>query len=267
MSARGQAGGAAVGRVHGGHTILRGRRGYHPNEFDPSPVPPVPVRRTLAGPGLWGRPVSAQGPGSLSSNCRRSPRLRSTWQGGGDRTGRGSKQTAPPDVGAGARPPLWLPSQTLLHQRSSIDGPARRRWRGPSGRPTTVSGGHWLKTLSLDGSGLVGADEGDPGIRGAAQASPRHPEGPARAERDVVLLFANLGWRAAQDDRVTESLLTEPLGAAATPHRGPDGDAEARQTARHRGQRPARAPAGQTRPPAYGRPSGRAGPSAGAAKA
>lgn len=197
------------------------------------------------GPGRWGHPVAAQGPGVFVVELR------------------GALPTAPVDVARvgkwiervetlrleGARPTsralaariaaFWLPSQTVVYIGTSEVSVARRTAamaRTELGDRRPYAGGHWLATLrTLEGvrtwwSATTATEEYEDALFDAFAASVSEDERAGLPDRDVVLPFANLrrgGLRKATG--LTGSLLAEPDVAPAPPTRVvvvPDGDAE-----------------------------------------
>lgn len=198
------------------------------------------------GPGLWGRPVSAQGPGVFLVELPAPLPL------------------APIDVAKvgkwiervetlrldGVRPTskalaarlaaFWLPSQTVLYIGSSEASVGRRTLamaRTELGDRRPYAGGHWLKTLrSLDGvriwwSPTTATEEYEDALFDAfADGVPEADLAPS-PDPDTVLPFANLrrsdGRRRATG--LTGSLLAEPAVVQPPPTHVvevPDGDAE-----------------------------------------
>ena len=198
------------------------------------------------GPGLWGRSVSAQGPGVFVIELR------------------APLPTAPVDVARvgkwiervetlrldGARPTskalaarlaaFWLPSQTVLYIGSAEASVGRRTLamaRTELGDRRPYAGGHWLKTLrSLDGvriwwSPTSATEEYEDALFDAFAEGVPEADLSASLDRDTVLPFANLrrpdGRRRATG--LSGSLLAEPVVVPPPPTHVvevPDGDAE-----------------------------------------
>jgi transcription elongation factor GreA len=232
-------------------TIPRGHRGYHPSM---SPAQPstgaAQLLRSVGlladGPGLWGRPVAAQGPGVFVIELG------------------AALPTAPIDIARvgkwiervetlrldGARPTgkalaarlasFWLPSQTVLYIGSSEVSVARRTTamaRTELGDRRPYAGGHWLRTLrSLDGvrvwwSATTATEEYEDALFDAFAAGIPAAELAGLPDRDVVLPFANLrrAGTLRKATGLTGTLLAEPVVTpppATTVVELPDGDAE-----------------------------------------
>jgi transcription elongation factor GreA len=198
------------------------------------------------GPGLWGRPLSAQGPGvfvvELSAPLATAP-IEAT------RVGKwiervemlrldGERPTSKALVARLAS--FWLPSQTVLYVGSSEVSVARRAAamaRTELGDRRPYTGGHWLKTLrSLDGvriwwSATTATEEYEDALFDAFAAGVPEAELAGLPDGGVALPFANLrrvgGLRKATG--LTGSLLVEPVVTPPLPTRVvqvPDGDAE-----------------------------------------
>jgi transcription elongation factor GreA len=198
------------------------------------------------GPGQWGRPVAAPGPGvfaiELVAPLPAAP-IELT------RVGKWIEhvQTLRLD---GARPTsralaarlaaFWLPSQTVLYIGSSDASVGRRvaaMARTDLGDRRPFAGGHWLRTLrGLEGARIWWAptdateEYADALLEAFAEGVPA-AERSALPDRDVVLPFANLRRPDSQRKAtgVTGALLAEPVDAPAPPTRVvqlPDGDAE-----------------------------------------
>ena len=198
------------------------------------------------GPGVWGRPIAAQGPGVFVIE----------W---------GSPvATAPVDVSRvgkwiervetlqldGARPTgkslaariasFWVPSQTVVYIGSSEVSVARRVAAMATtelGARRPYAGGHWLQTLrGLDGARIwwsltPATEEYEDALFDAFAASVSETELAALPDREVVLPFANLrrsdGRRKATGLR--GAIPVDPKEAPAPPTHVvvvPDGDAE-----------------------------------------
>jgi transcription elongation factor GreA len=198
------------------------------------------------GPGVWGRPIAAQGPGVFVIE----------W---------GSPvATAPVDVSRvgkwiervetlqldGARPTgkslaariasFWVPSQSVVYIGSSEVSVARRVAAMATtelGARRPYAGGHWLQTLrGLDGARIwwsltPATEEYEDALFDAFAASVSETELAALPDREVVLPFANLrrsdGRRKATGLR--GAIPVDPKEAPAPPTHVvvvPDGDAE-----------------------------------------
>ncbi len=232
-------------------TIPRELRGYHP-PMSPAPATPgaAQLLRSVGlladGPGLWGRPVAAQGPGVFVIELG------------------APLPTAPIDVSRvgkwiervetllldGARPTskalaarlasFWLPSQPVLYIGSSEVSVARRTTamaRTELGERRPYAGGHWLQTLrSLDGvriwwSATTATEEYEDALFDAFAAGIPAAELAGLPDRDVVLPFANLRRTGTvrKATGLTGPLLAEPVVAPSPPTTVidlPDGDAE-----------------------------------------
>ena len=198
------------------------------------------------GPGVWGRPIAAQGPGVFVIE----------W---GSPTA-----TAPVDVSKvgkwiervetlhldGSRPTgkslaariasFWLPSQTVVYIGSSEVSVARRVAAMAAtelGERRPYAGGHWLRTLrGLDGARVwwsltPATEEYEDALFDAFAASVSPADLTAVPDRDVVLPFANLrrsdGRRKATGLR--GAIPVDPREVPPPPTRVvvvPDGDAE-----------------------------------------
>ena len=232
-------------------TIPCGPRGYHPH------VPPDPASTGAArllrsvgllvdGPGQWGRPVTAPGPGVFAIEWTApvpAAPIELT------RVGKWIERVESLRLD-GARPTskalaarlaaFWLPSQTVLYIGSSEVSIGRRvaaMARTELGDRRPYAGGHWLGTLrGLESvhiwwSPTSATEEYEDALLEAFAQGVPAAERLALPDRDVVLPFANLrrpdGQRKATG--VTGALLTEPVGAPIPPPRIvrlPDGDAE-----------------------------------------
>lgn len=198
------------------------------------------------GPGQWGRPLAAPGPGvfaiELTAPLPSAP-IELT------RVGKWIERVETLRLD-GARPTskalaarlaaFWLPSQTVLYIGSSDASIGRRvaaMARTELGDRRPYAGGHWLKTLrSLDGLRIWWAptdatEEYEDAVLEAFAEQVSDAERSALPDREVVLPFANLrrpdGQRKATG--VTGALLTESIEAPVPPARVvqlPDGDAE-----------------------------------------
>jgi hypothetical protein len=198
------------------------------------------------GPGQWGRPIAATGPGVFAVELAAplpSPPIELTRVGkwiervdtllldGGRPT---SKALAARLAG------FWLPSQTVLYVGGSEVSIARRvaaMARTELGDRRPSASGHWLHTLrGLEGLRIWWAptdatEEYEDALLEAFAQGVSEAERAILPDREVVLPFANLrrgdGQRKATG--LTGSLLTEPVVPAPPPTRVvqlPDGDAE-----------------------------------------
>ena len=214
------------------------------------------------GPGQWGRPVSAQGPGvfvlELSAPLPSAPIELS-------KVGKWIERVETLHVD-GARPTskalaarlagFWLPSQTVLYIGTSEASIGRRLTamaRTELGDRRPYAGGHWLKTLrSLDSihvwwSATSATEEYEDALFDSFAASVDESEAARLHDGQVVLPWANLrradGQRRAHG--LTGSLLAEPVEAPPPATRIvdlPDGDADG-----SRGEPPGPAPRPPTR--------------------
>jgi transcription elongation factor GreA len=216
-------------------TIPRDPRGYHRSmTTDPAATGAANLLRSVGlladGPGQWGRPVSAQGPGvfivELSAPLPSAPielskvgkwieRVETLRLDGARPT---SKALAA-RLGA-----FWLPSQAVLYIGTSEASVGRRvaaMARTELGDRRPYAGAHWLKTLrSLDSvhiwwSATAATEEYEDALFDAFAASVTEPDRAGLHDRQVVLPFANL--RRADGQRkatgLTGPLLTEPVEA------------------------------------------------------
>lgn len=226
-------------------------RGYHrhvsPDRASPTAADLLrSVGLMVDGPGQWGRPISAPGPGvfaiELAAPLPTAP-IELT------RVGKWVERVAtlrldserPTSKALAARmASFWLPSQTVLYIGSS-DVSVTRRLAGMArtelGDRRPASGGHWLSTLrGLDGlrvwwSATDATEEYEDAVLEAFANGIPAAERAALPDRDVVLPFANLrrpdGSRKATG--LTGSLIAEPVAVPPPPARIvqlPDGDAE-----------------------------------------
>lgn len=222
-------------------TIPRRSRGYHPR-MPSAPATPgaAQLLRSVGlladGPGLWGRPVSAQGAGVFVVE----------WSA--------PLATAPIDVARvgkwiervetvqldGERPTskalaarmasFWLPSQTVVYIGGSQVSVARRVAAMAStelGDRRPYAGGHWLKTLrGLEGTRIWWAltkatEEYEDALFDAFAEGIPDADVAGLPDREVILPFANL--RRSDGRRKTTGI------RGALPTRVvlvPDGDAE-----------------------------------------
>ena len=224
------------------------------------------------GPGRWGQPIPAQGPGVFiveSAAALPGAPIELT------RVGKWIERVETLQLD-GARPvskalaarlaAFWLPSQTILYIGSS-DVSVRRRVSAMTGtelgdrRP--YAGGYWLKTLrGLDSmriwwASTTATEEYEDALLEAFAAGVPDAERAGLADRDVVLPFANLrrGTGARKSTGLTGALLNEPVEVPAPPRQVvdlPDGDAEGA-----RGEPP---PVRRARAPAAARGTPRAAP-------
>jgi len=232
-------------------TIPRGLRRYHHRV---TPVPASPgaaqllrsVGLLVDGPGQWGRPVSAPGPGvfaiELAAPLATVP-IELT------RVGKWIERVETLRLD-GARPTskalaarlasFWLPSQTVLYVGSTDVSIGRRLAaiaRTELGDRRPAAGGHWLMTLrGLDGlriwwSPTDATEEYEDAVLEAFAEGVSTAERAALPDREVILPFANL--RRADGPRkttgLTASLLAEPVAVPLPPTRIvqlPDADVE-----------------------------------------
>ena len=217
---------------------------------DPSTLGAAQLLRSVGlltdGPGLWGRPVSAQGPGvfivELNASLPSAPIDAS-------KVGRWIERVETLRVD-GARPTgkalaarlasFWLPSQTVLYIGTSEASIGRRlaaMARNELGDRRPYAGGHWLKTLrSLEAihlwwSPTSATEEYEDALFDAFAASVQESDRAGLHDHEVILPFANL--RRADGQRkatgLTGSLLAEPIETAPPPSRlvqVADGDAD-----------------------------------------
>jgi transcription elongation factor GreA len=222
------------------------------------------------GPGQWGRPIPAQGPGvfivELAAQLPNAP-IELT------RIGKWIERVDTLRLD-GARPvskavaarlaAFWLPSQTILFIGAS-DVSVRRRLAAMTatelGDRRPYAAGHWLKTLrGLDSVRIwwaptTATEEYEDALIEAFAAGVADAERDGLADPTVVLPFANLrrGTGARKSTGLTGALLIEPVDATLPPSRVvqmPDGDADGAH-----GEPPA---ARRTRTPATRSTTGRA---------
>jgi len=232
-------------------TILRGPRGYHQVVTpDPASTGAAQLMRSVGlmvdGPGQWGRPVTAPGPGifaiELAAPLPSAPIDLSKVGKWIERVETlrldGARPTS--KVLAARLTAFWLPSQTVLYIGASEASIGRRvaaMTRTQLGDRRPYSGGHWLMALrNLEGLRVWWAptdatEEYEDALLEAFAERVPAAERSALADRDVVLPFANLrrgdGQRKATG--LTGSLLAEVVEAPPPPARIvqlPDGDAE-----------------------------------------
>jgi transcription elongation factor GreA len=198
------------------------------------------------GPGQWGRPVPAPGPGvfivELAAPLTTAPieltrigkwiERVETLRLDGER---------PASKALAARlASFWLPSQTVLYVGAS-DVSVRRRVAAMAatelGDRRPYAGGHWLRVLrTLDGARIwwaptTATEEYEDALLDAFVAGVPDAERAGLPDSAVVLPFANLrrGSSERKATGVTGALLAEPVTAPAPPTRVvevPDGDAE-----------------------------------------
>jgi transcription elongation factor GreA len=231
------------------------------------------------GPGQWGRPLAASGPGVFAIELTvplPSAPIELT------RVGKWIERVNTLRMD-GARPTskalaarlasFWLPSHTVLYVGGSDVSMARRvaaMARTGLGDRRPSSSGHWLQTLrGLEGLRIWWAptdaiEEYEDALLEAFAQGVTDAERATLPDRDVVLPFANLrrgdGQRKATG--LTGSLLAEPVAPPAPPTRVvqlPDGDAEG---ARGEPPEPRRRAAARTPRQAPKTSSGAAGASA-----
>lgn len=198
------------------------------------------------GPGQWGRPVPASGPGvfivELAASLPSAPieltrvgkwieRVESLRLDGE----RPTSKTLAARLAS-----FWLPSQTVLYIGTS-DASVRRRLAAMAatdlGDRRPYAGGHWLRTLrDLDlvrtwWSGTTATEEYEDALLEAFALRVPDAERAGLPDPEVVLPFANLrrGSAGRKATGLTGALLAEPIEAPAPPSRlvvMPDGDAE-----------------------------------------
>lgn len=214
------------------------------------------------GPGQWGRPVSAQGPGvfivELSAPLPSAP-IELT------KVGKWIERVEtlrldgvrPTSKALAARlAAFWLPSQAVLYIGTSEASIGRRlaaMARTELGARRPYAGGHWLKTLrGLDSvrvwwSATPATEEYEDALFDGFAAGVHESERAGLPDREVVLPFANLRRvdRQRKATGLTGSLLAEPVEAPPPATRIvqlPDGDAEGARGEAPEPRRP-RAPA------------------------
>jgi transcription elongation factor GreA len=214
------------------------------------------------GPGQWGRPVSAAGPGvfvvELAAPLANAP-IELT------RVGKWIERVAslrldgevPSSKALAARiGTFWLPSQTVLYIGRSEVSVARRLTamaRTELGDRQPYAGGYWLKTLrALESTRLWWAPTGateeyEDALLDAFAGSVAEAELASLPDRSVVLPFANLRRAAgSKATGITGALITEPREAPPpTPfvRQLPDGDAQGARGEPPEPRRRVRAPA------------------------
>jgi transcription elongation factor GreA len=198
------------------------------------------------GPGQWGRPIPAPGPGvfivELAAPLANAP-IELT------RIGKWIERVETLRLD-GARPiskalaarlaAAWLPSQTILYIGAS-DVSVRRRLSAMSetelGDRRPYPGGYWLKTLrGLDSmriwwASTTATEEYEDALLEAFAAGVPDAERAGLTDHDIVLPFANLrrGTGARKSTGLTGALLAEPVIVPVPPRQVvdlPDGDAE-----------------------------------------
>jgi transcription elongation factor GreA len=198
------------------------------------------------GPGQWGRPIPAPGPGvfivELAAPLANAP-IELT------RIGKWIERVETLRLD-GARPiskalaarlaAAWLPSQTILYIGAS-DVSVRRRLSAMSetelGDRRPYPGGYWLKTLrGLDSmriwwASTTATEEYEDALLEAFAAGVPDAERAGLADHDVVLPFANLrrGTGVRKSTGLTGALLAEPVMVPVPPRQVvdlPEGDAE-----------------------------------------
>jgi transcription elongation factor GreA len=198
------------------------------------------------GPGQWGRPVPASGPGvfvvELAAPLPSAP-IELT------RVGKWIERVEtlrldgerPASKALAARlASFWLPSQTVLYIGAS-DASVRRRLAAMAatelGDRRPNAGGHWLRTLrDLDAvrtwwAGTTATEEYEDALLDAFADGVSAAERAGLPDTEVVLPFANLrrGSGGRKSTGLTGALLAEPVVAPAQPSRVvvvPDGDAD-----------------------------------------
>jgi transcription elongation factor GreA len=231
-------------------TIPRRCRGYHPPVTLAPTIDGPQLLRSVGlladGPGQWGRPIAAQGPGvfvvELVAPLATAP-IELTrvgkWIERVD-TLRLDGERPTSKALAGRLASFWLPDQTVLYIGSSDVSIARRvtaMARTELGDRRPQSGGHWLKVLrGLETSRIwwaatTATEEYEDALFDAFGAAVGPDERSGLPDQTVVLPFANLrrgdGRRKASG--LTGSLLAEPVVVPAPPTtivQVPDGDAE-----------------------------------------
>jgi transcription elongation factor GreA len=264
---------SADGRRTVARTIPRARRGYHPSVTQEPAVDAPQLLRSVGlladGPGQWGRPLSAQGPGVFAIELvapLATPPIELTRVGkwierveslrlDGERP---TSRALASRIGS-----FWLGSQTVLYIGSSDVSIARRvaaMAKTELGDRRPYSGGHWLKllrgleTARVWWSATNATEEYEDALFDAFAVSVSDAERAALPDREVVLPFANVrrgdGRRKATG--LTGSLLADAVEDPAPPTtivNLPDGDADGargepapvkRRTPAQRASRPAR---------------------------
>jgi transcription elongation factor GreA len=198
------------------------------------------------GPGQWGRPVPAAGPGvfiiELAAPQPTAPieltrvgkwieRVETLRLDGG----RPTSKALVARLGA-----FWLPAQTVLYVGAS-EASVRRRVAAMAatelGDRRPYAGGHWLKTLrNVDAARIwwastTATEEYEDALLDAFGAGVTDDERTGLPDRTVILPFANLrrGSGERKATGLTGALLAEPVEAPMPPTRVvalPDGDAD-----------------------------------------
>ena len=238
----------AGGERHGGGTIPREGRGYHRSMTTDTTATALlrSVGLMADGPGQWGHPVPAAGPGVFIVEL---PVPLPTAPIELTRVGKWIERVEtlrldgerPTSKALAARlGSFWLPSATVLYIGAS-EVSVRRRVAAIGatelGDRRPYAGGHWLKVLrALDSARIwwaatTATEEYEDALLDAFAAGVAGVERSALPDPDVVLPFANL--RRASGERkatgVTGALIAEPVVVPAPPTRVvvvPDGDAE-----------------------------------------
>ena len=198
------------------------------------------------GPGQWGRPIAAQGPGVFVVELVTplvTPPIELT------RVGKWIERVdslrldgeRPTSRALAARlASFWLPSQTVLYIGSTDVSIARRvaaMARTELGDRRPHSGAHWLKVLRalettrIWWSATSATEEYEDALFDAFAAAVPDGERASLPDRDVVLPFANLrrGDTQRKATGLSGSLIAEPVVAPVPPTtvvQLPDGDAE-----------------------------------------
>jgi transcription elongation factor GreA len=251
---------------------------------DPVPAGAAQLLRSVGlladGPGQWGRPIAAQGPGVFVVEL---PASLATAPIDLSKVGKWIERVEtlrldrvqPTSRALAARlAAFWLPSQTVLYIGTSANSIGRRVTAMAAtelGDRRPYSGGHWLRTLrSLEGlriwwSATSATEEYEDALFDAFAQGVPESDRTALPDREVILPFANL--RRADGQRkatgLASSLLAEPVEAPPRPTRIvelPDGDAEGArgEAPEPRARRPAVAPRPKA-PALHARSDGSAG--------
>jgi len=240
--------------VEGSGTVARtiplGRRGYHPSVTQRPVIDAPQLLRSVGlladGPGQWGRPIAASGPGVFIIELAAplaAPPIELT------RVGKWIERVETLRLD-GERPTsralatrlgsFWLADQTVLYIGSSDVSVARRvtaMARTELGDRRPYAGGHWLKVLRglettrIWWAATTATEEYEDALFDAFAAAVDDDARATLPDRNVVLPFANLrrgdGRRKATG--LSGSLVAEPVEPPAPPTRIvelPDGDAE-----------------------------------------
>jgi len=198
------------------------------------------------GPGQWGRPVPAPGPGvfivELAAPLPSAPIELSRVGKWIERVGtlRLDGERPASKALAARLASFWLPSQTVLYIGAS-EASVRRRLAAMAatelGDRRPYAGGHWLRALrTLDAAriwwaGTTATEEYEDALFDVFADGVSDVERAGLPDREAVLPFANLrrGSGARKATGVTGALLAEPVEAPAPPSRVvvvPDGDAD-----------------------------------------